>query len=85
MPPAGIELYEDLRHVLGQKMEPNSYGKAIEKFYLTLHCPALGDHREAGLNVGRLDLKNKAFSSDLYFDKSFGRLTIAKQRAFVRH
>lgn len=76
------QLKKELTDQLIDTMKPSLYGEAIEKFYLTLHCPALSDSFEAHLKIGAYNAKQKAFYSDLFFDNSFGDLPSRDRREY---
>lgn len=80
---AVASLRTEFRKHLLATMTPSLYGDALEKFYFTLHCPALSDDYESQLKVGAFNTKHRAFYADLYFNRAFGDLPVGTQKAFV--
>jgi hypothetical protein len=75
-------LKSELTAQLMRSMRPAEYGDALERFYLTLHCPHPGAKLSRQLKIGAWNSKQRAFYCDLFFDDAFASLTRARQQAY---
>lgn len=75
-------LKRELTSRLRDAMRPSVYGDAVERFYFTLHCPALAESGSAQLMVGAYNSKQKSFDCDLHFDLAFAELPPSRQREY---
>jgi len=75
-------LKNELTARLMGSMRPAAYGDALERFYLTLHCPHPGAKFSPGLKIGTWKAKQRSFDCDLFFDDTFANLPRARQQAF---
>jgi hypothetical protein len=76
-------LKSELTAQLMRSMRPAEYGDALDRFYVTLHCPHPGATSSRGLKIGAWKSKQRSFSCELFFDGSFASLTRARQKAYI--
>lgn len=79
---AASAMKQQLTAHLRDAMRPDCYGDALERFYFTLHCPALSRSPAAALEVGSYNVKQRAFYCKLSFDDGFGDLPADQQRKY---
>ncbi|MCA8914416.1 MAG: hypothetical protein KDB90_03315 [Planctomycetes bacterium] len=78
------ELRRELSTVLKRHLRPNDYGDALDRLYMTLHCPipwvASGS---PGLKIGAYRSKQKSFSCDLTIGEGFAKKSVEHQKAIL--
>jgi hypothetical protein len=74
-------LKSELTARLMRSMRPAEYGDALDRFYMTLHCPHPGAKFSPGLKIGAWKSKQRSFECDLFFDDAFANLPRARQQA----